>query len=111
MARVNAALGARHADFSALCSLMEDARFYVKVSGADRIDPAPPYARGAALARQLVGSFPDRCFWGTDWPHPNHTHVPDDGALVDLLSNIAPTPELLNKLLVHNPQHFYGFIA
>ena len=109
MARVDAELGADHADFRALCRLMEDPRFYVKVSGADRIDPTPPYARGAALARHLVESFPDRCFWGTDWPHPNHTHVPDDGELVDLLSRIAHTPELLNKLLVRNPQNFYRF--
>ena len=109
MARVDAALGPDHADFRALCTLMEDTRFHVKVSGADRIDPHPPYPRGAALARLLVATFPDRCFWGTDWPHPNHTHVPDDGTLVDLLSQIAPTPELLNNLLVHNPQRFYRF--
>lgn len=109
MARVDAALGPEHADFSALCRLMEDPRFYVKVSGADRIAPAPPYTQGARLARQLVQTFPDRCLWGTDWPHPNHTHVPDDGVLVDLLRDIAPTPELLDRLLVQNPQRFYQF--
>ena len=111
MARVDATQGANHADFRALYRLMEDERFYVKVSGADRIDPNPPYTHGTALAQHLVASFPDRCFWGTDWPHPNHNHVPDDGVLVDLLDSIAPTTELLHKLLVHNPQHFYGFTA
>lgn len=111
MARVDAALGADHADFRALCRLMEDPHFYVKVSGVDRIDPKPPYAHGAVLARQLVESFPDRCLWGTDWPHPNHTHVPDDGLLVELLDSIAPTAELLHKLLVQTPQHLYGFTA
>lgn len=109
MARVDARLGVDHADFRALCTLMEDPRFHVKVSGADRIDAHPPYTQGAALARQLVQSFPDRCFWGTDWPHPNHTHVPDDGALVDLIGSIAPTPDLLASVLVHNPQRFYQF--
>ncbi|MES2510544.1 MAG: amidohydrolase family protein [Pseudomonadota bacterium] len=111
MGRVDATLGAGHADFSALCRLMEDPLFHVKVSGADRIDATPPYHQGIALARQLVASFPDRCFWGTDWPHPNHTHVPDDGMLVDALAGIAPTPELLQKLLVTNPQRFYRFEA
>ncbi|MES2912778.1 MAG: amidohydrolase family protein [Pseudomonadota bacterium] len=109
MGRVDATLGPDHADFRALRSLMEDPLFYVKVSGADRIDATPPYKLGAALARQLVESFPDRCFWGTDWPHPNHTHIPDDGMLVDALQRIAPTPELLHQLLVNNPQRFYGF--
>jgi len=111
MGRVDATLGPGHADFSALCRLMEDPLFYVKVSGSDRISPAPPYTQGAQLARQLVQAFPDRCLWGTDWPHPNHTHAPDDGVLVDLLGDIAPTPELLDRLLVQNPQRLYQFPA
>ncbi|MES2413808.1 MAG: amidohydrolase family protein [Pseudomonadota bacterium] len=111
MGRVDATLGPDHADFSALCRLMEDPLFHVKVSGTDRIDATPPYRHGLMLARKLVESFPDRCFWGTDWPHPNHTHIPDDGMLVDILPEIAPTPELLEKLLVTNPQRFYRFEA
>jgi len=110
MGRVDAALGAEQADFQALCGLMQDPRFYVKVSGVDRIS-SPPYAQGAALARQLIQTFPDRCFWGTDWPHPNHNHVPDDGALVDVLGSIAPTSDLLERLVVTNPHRFYGFTA
>lgn len=111
MGRVDATLGPDHADFRALCKLMEDPLFHVKVSGVDRVDAKPPYKLGVGLARRLVESFPDRCFWGTDWPHPNHTHVPDDGMLVDVLASIAPTSELLQKLLVTNPQRFYGFDA
>jgi 2-pyrone-4,6-dicarboxylate lactonase len=110
MARVDASLGPDHADFRALVALMQDDRFHVKVSGADRIS-APPYAQGVLLARLLVDSFPTRCFWGTDWPHPNHTHVPDDGALVDLLAAVAPASDSLQRLLVSNPQRFYGFSA
>jgi 2-pyrone-4,6-dicarboxylate lactonase len=53
--------------------------------------------------------FPERCVWGLDWPHPNHTHVPDDGELVNALSCIAPTPDLLERLLVRNPQALYRF--
>jgi len=111
MARVDARLGADHADFRALCGLMENPLFYVKVSGADRIDASPPYRHGVSLARRLVESFPDRCLWGTDWPHPNHTHVPDDGVLVDLLPAIAATPDLQDRLLVQNPQRLYQFPA
>jgi 2-pyrone-4,6-dicarboxylate lactonase len=111
MGRVDASLGERHADFRALRLLMEDPRFYVKVSGIDRVSKAPPYTEGMALARRLVNDFPDRCFWGTDWPHPNHHHVPDDGVLVDALAQIAPTPAALEALLVSNPQRFYRFDA
>ena len=113
MGRVDAALGADHADFAALHALLANPLFYVKVSGIDRIDPqahsAPPYTRGVALARTLVESYPERCLWGTDWPHPNHTHVPDDGVLVDALARIATTPARLQQLLVDNPQRLYRF--
>lgn len=113
MGRVDAALGAAHADFAALHALLANPLFYVKLSGIDRIDPqahsAPPYAHGVALAHTLVESYPERCVWGTDWPHPNHTHVPDDGVLVDALARIAPTPARLQQLLVDNPQRLYRF--
>ena len=109
MGRVDATLGADHPDFLALCKLMSDPLFHVKVSGSDRSDATPPYKLGTRLARKLVESFPDRCFWGTDWPHPHHTHIPDDGILVDALAEIAPTHDLRERLLVVNPQKFYRF--
>ena len=109
MGRVDAALGPTHRDFAALHALMQDPRFHVKVSGADRVSRGPPYADGVALARKLLEDFPLRCVWGTDWPHPNHTHVPDDGQLVDLLQQIAPNPAARENLLVHNPQALYRF--
>lgn len=109
MGRVDAALGAEGPDFAALMTLMRNPLFHVKVSGIDRIDPQPPYTHGVQLARMLVETFPDQCLWGTDWPHPNHTHVPDDGELVDRLTAIAPQAPLLEKLLVRNPQALYQF--
>jgi len=33
--------------------------------------------------------------------------MPDDGLLVDFISNIAPTAELQRKLLVDNPLRLY----
>jgi 2-pyrone-4,6-dicarboxylate lactonase len=71
--------------------------------------PHERYAAGISLARLLVERFPERCVWGTDWPHPNHTHIPDDGVLIDALSSIAPTRTLLEQILVVNPQRLYGF--
>lgn len=115
MARVDARLGADHPDFKNLMRLLEDARFHVKVSGIDRIDPqfgpSDGYAAGKALARKLVERFPEQCVWGTDWPHPNHTHVPNDATLVDALEEIAPTSSLRERILVQNPQNLYRFDA
>jgi 2-pyrone-4,6-dicarboxylate lactonase len=111
MGRVDATLGSEHADFAALHTLLRDDRFWVKVSGVDRVSPARDYAPGVALARLLVRDYPDRCVWGTDWPHSNHLHAPDDRMLVDLLAHIAPGKALLEKLLVSNPMNFYRFPA
>ena len=107
--RVDASEGVAGHDFQGLMRLLEDPKFYVKISGIDRIDPTPPYAQGIALARELLHHVPDRCLWGTDWPHPNHTHMPDDGVLVDSLAQFTSDPQKLEDLLVNIPQRLYRF--
>ena len=111
MGRVDAAKGIDQPAFKSLLKLMEDPKFRVKVSGSERSSKmAPPYPDAVPFAKKLVAEFGDRCFWGTDWPHPNiKGPVPNDGVLTDLLAEIAPTPEQLQALLVDNPQNFYRF--
>lgn len=114
MARVDATQGIQDHAFQALCRLLDNKRFHVKVSGIDRVNEKlpldnPPYPLGIKLAAYLVSAFPSQCLWGTDWPHPNHTHIPDDGVLVQALARIAPSPKLLQQLLVDNPQKLYRF--
>jgi 2-pyrone-4,6-dicarboxylate lactonase len=113
MARVDATLGENHEDFQALMKMLDQPTLHVKVSGIDRIESTSRagsgYPLGVKLAARLVEKFPAQCVWGLDWPHPNHTHIPDDGELVDALSLIAPTQELLESLLVKNPQQLYRF--
>jgi 2-pyrone-4,6-dicarboxylate lactonase len=110
MGRVDAALGTDQPAFRALLDLMRDERFRVKVSGCERISrKPPPWEDAIPFARKLVAEFGDRCLWGTDWPHPNLAAVPDDGMLVDLLAEIAPSEAQRRSLLVDNPKRFYGF--
>lgn len=108
MGRIDAARGPDQEPFRLLLELLEDPRFWVKVSGVERISrTGPPWADAVPFARSLVARFPDRVLWGTDWPHPNIRSIPDDGELVDLLAEIAPRPDLLEALLVHNPTRLY----
>lgn len=109
--RVDASLGPAHADFRALLALMDDERFWVKVSGVDRITrEGPPYADALPFARRLVDEFGDRVLWGNDWPHPNHAGpVPDERQLVDLIAEIAPGEAQRRRLLVDNPARLYRF--
>ncbi|MND07400.1 2-pyrone-4,6-dicarbaxylate hydrolase [compost metagenome] len=47
--------------------------------------------------------------WGTDWPHPNLDEVPDDGVMVDIIAEMAPTESERQALLVDNPRRLYRF--
>jgi 2-pyrone-4,6-dicarboxylate lactonase len=82
---------------------------HFKPTCPDRLDPTgDPWDKFAEAVRPLVEDYPDRCIWGTDWPHPNmQDNVPDDGHLVDMIPRIAPTEELQRKLLVTNPELLY----
>ncbi|HTS41100.1 MAG TPA: amidohydrolase family protein [Xanthobacteraceae bacterium] len=107
--RVDAGLGFEQASFQSLLRLMQNDKFWVKVSGCDRITRAgPPYADAIPFARKLVSEFPDRVVWGTDWPHPHHKGpIPDDGQMVDIIGEMAPSDDLRRKLMVDNPCRLY----
>jgi 2-pyrone-4,6-dicarboxylate lactonase len=112
MGRIDAGHGLEHADFQALLSLMTNEHVWVKVSGAERISrKRSPWKDAVPFARRLLVEFGDRTVWGTDWPHPNLKEVPDDGDLVDLIAEIAPTEAQRKALLVDNPQRLYGFAS
>ncbi len=90
--------------------MRENENVWAKVSGAERLSVSgpPTYDDFVPFARHIVQAFPERVLWGTDWPHPNmKSHMPDDGALVDIVPRIAPTDDLQRRLLVDNPQRLY----
>jgi 2-pyrone-4,6-dicarboxylate lactonase len=109
MARVDATAGIDQPPFVALLDLLRDDRCWVKISGAERLtaDGPPPYDDVVPYARALIDAAPDRVLWGTDWPHPNVRHMPDDGDLVDLLAAFAPDETMRNRILVDNPERLY----
>lgn len=113
MARVDASVadGLDQQPFQALLDLLKDERCWVKVSGAERLTAggAPPYDDVVPYAQAIIGAAPDRVLWGTDWPHPNVRHMPDDGDLGDLLAEIAPDEATRNRILVTNPTRLYDF--
>lgn len=108
MGRVPAAAGLEQEPFKALLDLAMLDNCWIKVCGAERID-LPPYDKAVPIARKFVETIPDKVLWGTDFPHPNATHVCDEADLVDLVPLIAPDPLLQKKLLVDNPARLYGF--
>lgn len=110
MGRPEIAEGLDGPGFAGVLRLLEgDPRFWIKVSCPERLSlSGPPYGDVVPFARLLVARYPDRVLWGTDWPHPNmQSHMPDDGALVDLIPSFAPSGDLQRRLLVANPMRLY----
>jgi len=107
--RVDATRGSEHEDFQALLRLLDHPLMHVKVSGVDRIVPSDDYAQGIVLAKMLVDRFTEKCVWGTDWPHPNHHHIPHDEVLLDAIGLIADSAAKINHIMVSNPEKFYQF--
>jgi len=84
---------------------------WVKLSGAFRLSrDGPPYADTAPFARALAEAAPQRCVWGSDWPHVSFRgRMPNTGDLLDLLAEWVPDPDRRNAILADNPRRLYGF--
>ncbi len=120
MGRVDASRGLDQPGFTHLLKLMEDQRFWVKVSGLERASrQGAPYADAVPFARKLVADFGSRVLWGSDWPHPvSAAHNPkavqpfddiDDVAALERLRERIPDQKVLRKILVDNPVRLYEF--
>lgn len=110
MGRPDVTKGVEHPDFKRFVDLMaRNENVWTKVTCPERLTVAgPPYDDVINHAAHIVKRFSDRVLWGTDWPHPNmKSHIPDDGALVDFIPQIAKTPEHQRQLLVDNPMRLY----
>ena len=107
---VAAADGVEAPGFQTLLRLAHHERCWFKLIGPYRISSRPPrFADTVPLARALVAAAPDRCVWGTDWPHPNTAYMPNDGDLADLVTDWLPDEAVRTRVLRDNPARLYGF--
>ena len=111
MGRIDASRGLDQPGFTHLLKLLEDKRFWVKVSGLERASGVgAPYNDAVPFARKLVSECGERSVWGSDWPHPNLNAIPDDGQLVDLIGEFTDEKQR-RALLVDNPLKLYKFTS
>lgn len=111
MGRFDVSQGTNSDEYKLVAALLGEADFWLKLSGADRVSQETPSMRdGLEMARSLFSIRPDRCVWGSDFPHPNtHSFMPWDHELVNGIGTIAPTAVELRQLLVVNPAVCFGF--
>jgi len=105
--------GVNHPLVAKVRGLMDKGRTWMKLSGAyaDTKVGAPTYADSSAVARAYARAYPERCVWGSDWPHPTEQQkgVPDDAVLFDLLTDWVPDEKARYRVLVENAAVLYDF--
>ena len=95
--------------FKALLRLAQLEHVWFKLIGYRSSTQLPLYPDVKPLAQALYAAAPDRCLWGTDWPHPNIAKMPNDGDLADALGEWLPDLVARNRVLVDNPARLFGF--
>ena len=87
--------------------LLDTGRAWIKLSGYR--SSAAPWSDLPPIARRYIAAAPERCLWGTDWPHtqiPRAEDMLDDAVLLDWLADWA-SPEDRRRILVDNPDRLY----
>ncbi|MBV9652932.1 MAG: amidohydrolase family protein [Acetobacteraceae bacterium] len=88
---------------AAVHRLVDTGRVWVKFTGPTAAPRAPDGCREKVLSavRRLIASAPDRCVWGSCWPH-----FDADLAALDVW---IPDRAMRNRVLSENPAALYGF--
>lgn len=101
MAHFDPSQGIDGAGFRAFLKLLERGNVWAKISNC--------FFRAAVdRARALVAANPERCVWGSDWPHVVFRGpAPDDGALIDDLEAICGDARTLELMVARNAGRLY----
>jgi 2-pyrone-4,6-dicarboxylate lactonase len=85
---------------------------WTKISSWYRLSDAgpPDYADMKPFVQTLLADRPDRCVWGTNWPHPSLTDfMPNDADLLDQLESWLPNDAVREPLFAGNAARLYRF--
>ena len=108
----NAEDGINSEHFKKILSIVEKPNVWVKLTGMDKVSSQgkAPWLDTIPFARKIYEMAPERCLWGTDWPHPGtFTNMPDEADQLDILLKWFPNDSDRYRVLVQNPERLYGF--
>jgi predicted TIM-barrel fold metal-dependent hydrolase len=83
---------------------------WTKISSFYRLsDAGPPHFDDMRpFVQALLEDRPDRCVWGSNWPHPGMTSfMPNDTDLADLLESWLPHDDVRKPLFASNASLLY----
>jgi predicted TIM-barrel fold metal-dependent hydrolase len=115
----DASLGIEQPGFQALLEMVRAGNTWVKLSAPYNHSKLPDYSDVAPFMKTLIATRPDRCLWGTNWPHPAAVRGPvsevspyqviDNANLVRLFFEWCPDEATRRMILVDMPSRLYRF--
>jgi len=90
--------------FQTLLRLVGDGHAYIKLSALYRLCPSP-FDQAADFVAALAAANPDRCLWGSDWPHLmlNGAEMPHSAQLLDAFHDTVTDTVTRRKILKDTP--------
>jgi predicted TIM-barrel fold metal-dependent hydrolase len=104
-----------------ILDLLANDNWWIGLSNGDlRSQAGFPWDDMVEFGRLFYEAAPDRCMWGTDWPHVHRFIWPDKDEHSDygvdhqlkrvaLLERYVPDRQARDRVLVDNPARFFGF--
>lgn len=115
MGRARGAEGVNAPGFAVIRRLLtERDDCWTKISSWYRLSDAgpPDYPDMKPFVQALLADRPDRCVWGTNWPHPGLSEfMPNDADLLDQLESWLPGDDVREPLFARNAAKLYRFGA
>ena len=110
---IDARPGKEEPTFSVLMDLLKEPNVWIKCAAAYRmLKKGSTHEQMVAMSKKIHAASPDRSLWGSNWPHSDYFkpgQMPNDGDLIDYLSEFVPDPVSLRKLMADNPKRLFDF--
>ena len=112
-------LGIEQPGMKRLLNFLREERFWIMLSNGDHLAHEYPWDDAVPFGRAFHEAAPDRCVWGSDWPHvarwinprpkPYVLHPTGFKGKVDLGLRYLPDEAAVKKVFVDNPARLFGF--
>lgn len=108
-ARIDPREGQDQPAMRAMLDLLESGRGWVKLIAYRCTPPGGDGTELRPVLRRLAQAAPERCLWGTDWPHPLIDIVPETDELLAEFRRTIDDETLRRCILRGNAEPLHGF--
>ena len=122
MGQLEFSLGVEQPGMTRLLDLLRNERFWMMLSNGDRSSGAGfPWDDAVPFGRAFYEAAPERCIWGSDWPHVSRwinsdatprgrrPHDGDDADRIALGLRYLPDAQAVQRVFVDNAARLFGF--